>query len=395
MCEALGDLYCAAGGSGWLNRSGWEAAANGTGNVSYCQFANVRCWPDETAQALSMSAFQLSGSIPATLGNLNSLMQLDLSANSLSGSIPASLASLTRLLTLKLNANALSGCLPAALGSAVSLTELWLNDNRLSGSIPAQLGSLSALGMLALTGNLFTGALPAFLLAYPFSPGNVSLPVSVLGASLTVCPAGSSSSRVSTFNDSSSGWPSGSNYFPAPTCVAGCPPGQAAPYDGAACTLCPNGTHANTDSTACEICPPGAVCLAGLALPAAGFWLHNSSSTYMQCEDGLCLAGTPAAAASASRRRLLDSSCDAPLDANCRCGHQGTLCGSCAPGWARQGQFCERCPTDSALATNAHGKLGGVVFISVVLFLSTTLLFILSPIFKPEKVLAGIMGCAL
>jgi hypothetical protein len=45
-CEALGDLFYATNGSGWLNREGWEAAAAGV-TTDYCSFyyANHTYYP--------------------------------------------------------------------------------------------------------------------------------------------------------------------------------------------------------------------------------------------------------------------------------------------------------------------------------------------------------------
>ena len=63
---------------------------------------------------LYLSSNQLSGPIPASLGNLPKLATLYLSSNQLSGPIPASLGNLPKLATLYLAGNQLSGCLPAA-----------------------------------------------------------------------------------------------------------------------------------------------------------------------------------------------------------------------------------------------------------------------------------------
>ena len=59
---------------------------------------------------------QLSGTIPAELGNLVSLRQLELHNNQLTGSIPPELANLQDLRRLFLTNNQLTGCIPDALG---------------------------------------------------------------------------------------------------------------------------------------------------------------------------------------------------------------------------------------------------------------------------------------
>jgi hypothetical protein len=42
ICEALGDLYYATNGAGWLNKRGWEAAAAGFA-TDYCTFSFANC----------------------------------------------------------------------------------------------------------------------------------------------------------------------------------------------------------------------------------------------------------------------------------------------------------------------------------------------------------------
>jgi hypothetical protein len=383
----LGDIFCSTGGpsGGWVNSStaGWLDAYNATqgSNASYCSFFGVAC-DEGTPSSLVLTASGLRGSLPPSLGNLSRLSVVDFSNNALSGSLPASLVALTRLIELRLNTNALSGSLPPGLGNLTALQQLWLNDNALTGTVPAELGSLRLQG-LGLSDNRFTGSLPAFLLSSPYNKsvdGGVTFP----GAMLTVCRAGQQ--RVGTLTTGNA-----SIFFPAPICVDGCPAGEAATADGSSCVACPAGTYAY-NASACSACPAGALCAGGgLLLPADGFWQVPSEPIFLQCPQGVCEAGVPPTAAA---RRLAETSCDAPADANCRCGHTGTLCGSCAPGWARAGQFCERCPDGSALAENAHGLLGGVVFIAVVLFLTSSFAFILSPVLQPERALAAIVSIA-
>ena len=82
---------------------------------------------------------ELTGAIPAELGNLANLNQLWLRNNELTGAIPAELGNLANLTHLSLSNNLLTGAIPAELGNLTKLVSLWLKDNELTGCIPAGL----------------------------------------------------------------------------------------------------------------------------------------------------------------------------------------------------------------------------------------------------------------
>lgn len=147
---------------------------------------------------LDLGSNHLSGTIPAELGNLKNLTKLDLYDNQLSGAIPATLVGLTKLTALNLHYNQLSGAIPAQLGSLTNLTWIYLHENQLSGAIPAELGNLTKLNRLALHNNQLSGDIPATLggltkLQYVWIEHNAlsgALPASFLNATdgKTFCP---------------------------------------------------------------------------------------------------------------------------------------------------------------------------------------------------------------
>ena len=110
-----------------------------------------------------MQRNQLSGPIPASLGNLANLTWLDFDFNQLNGSIPPQLGNLSNLTVLRLGSNQLTGSIPPELGRLSSLSILGLGNNRLTGSIPPQLGSLASLTRISLWNNDLTGPIPAEL----------------------------------------------------------------------------------------------------------------------------------------------------------------------------------------------------------------------------------------
>ena len=153
----LAAFYDATGGPGWRISTNWKTEAP------------LRDWHGVTTDAdgrvseLTLDSNDLSGPVPARLGDLTSLEVLDLSWNDLSGPIPAALGRLENLWWLNLGGNALTGPVPAWLGDLTSLRLLQLGWNDLSGPIPAALGRLENLEQLDLLGNALTGPVPARL----------------------------------------------------------------------------------------------------------------------------------------------------------------------------------------------------------------------------------------
>ena len=108
---------------------------------------------------LQLLSNQLRGAIPASLGGLTNLQDLSFSNNHMSGSIPEDLGSLAALQKLYLQGNQLSGPIPD-LSKLTSLTHLYLNYNQLSGALPNSLGDLTSLQELVLSSNQLDGTIP-------------------------------------------------------------------------------------------------------------------------------------------------------------------------------------------------------------------------------------------
>ncbi|XWS44404.1 hypothetical protein CRYUN_Cryun15aG0042300 [Craigia yunnanensis] len=86
---------------------------------------------------LSLAGNNLTGSIPSTFRQLQSLEMLELSSNSLSGEIPEGLVNLRNLTVLLLNNNKLSGKIPSGLANLTMLSAFNVSFNNLSGSLPS------------------------------------------------------------------------------------------------------------------------------------------------------------------------------------------------------------------------------------------------------------------
>ena len=132
---ALVAFYNATDGPNWRNNTNWltDAPLDDWAGVSAITTTENGRVVGECVTVLSLGNNQLSGEIPAELGNLLNLTSLYLRGNQLSGEIPAELDNLLNLVRLSLHDNQLSGEIPAELGNLPNLEELYLNDNQLSG----------------------------------------------------------------------------------------------------------------------------------------------------------------------------------------------------------------------------------------------------------------------
>ncbi|KAG9439919.1 hypothetical protein H6P81_020084 [Aristolochia fimbriata] len=111
-------------------------------------------------QLLELYYNQLTGSLPEELGNLSRLTDIDASVNRLTGVIPERVCRLPKLRVLQLYNNSLIGGIPQAIGNSTTLTTLSLYENSLSGELPRNLGKFSKLNVLDVSENRLRGELP-------------------------------------------------------------------------------------------------------------------------------------------------------------------------------------------------------------------------------------------
>ena len=110
----------------------------------------------------------LTGSVPAELGNLDRLTYLNLHSNNLSGSIPDLSKTMLEELYLANNydemveGSGLTGPVPTWLNGMTNMRESWLWGNKLSGTIP-DLSGMTSLQKLKLAKNNLTGGIPVWL----------------------------------------------------------------------------------------------------------------------------------------------------------------------------------------------------------------------------------------
>ncbi|XP_057756202.1 receptor-like protein 7 [Arachis stenosperma] len=106
---------------------------------------------------LNLRGTSFHGSLPASIGNLNSLYWFSISECKFYGSIPSSIGNLTQLEYFMLGYNKISGEIPYSIGNLTNLAHLSLFENNLSGEIPRSLFGLENLETLVLGNNLLKG----------------------------------------------------------------------------------------------------------------------------------------------------------------------------------------------------------------------------------------------
>jgi hypothetical protein len=123
------------------NATNYDDTAN-VDDGSCCIELWGECYNIEEMTFLSLSNYNLTGSIPPEIGYLTNLTNIWLQNNQLTGSIPPEIGYLTNLTQLYLGSNQLTGEIPVEIGNLINLTDLWVSNNQLTGEIPGAVCAL-------------------------------------------------------------------------------------------------------------------------------------------------------------------------------------------------------------------------------------------------------------
>ncbi|RXH98775.1 hypothetical protein DVH24_011100 [Malus domestica] len=101
-----------------------------------------------------------TGPLPAFIGNMSALTELDIGSNNFSGTLPPELGNLVKLEQLYLDSCGLGGEIPSTFAKLTNMQTLSASDSPFSGKIPDFIGNWTQLTDLRLQGNSFEGPIP-------------------------------------------------------------------------------------------------------------------------------------------------------------------------------------------------------------------------------------------
>jgi Leucine-rich repeat (LRR) protein len=178
--NALHELHTSTGGEYWFwrpnesesgarwdftkNASSGEYLYNPCGSDVNLEWQGITCSSSPSITIIDLHTFNLTGSVPESIGQLSNLTSLEMYENlQLTGSLPSSLGELQNLKYFDSAICAITGTLPMTLSKLTGLEQLWMSENSLSGSIPPELGELTQLQFMNFAENHLTGSLPSVL----------------------------------------------------------------------------------------------------------------------------------------------------------------------------------------------------------------------------------------
>ncbi len=151
---ALVAIYQSTHGDKWKNNTNWLSGDS----VSKWHGVTVS---NGRVSKLYLDDNQLTGKLPAEIGNLEYLSTLILWQNQLGDTLPAQIGNMKNLTGLYINNNTFTGPIPKSIGNLLSLKDLWLYHNQFSGNIPPELGNITGLQRLYAHHNQLTGTIPS------------------------------------------------------------------------------------------------------------------------------------------------------------------------------------------------------------------------------------------
>lgn len=153
-------VYESTGGARWTQNTGWLQ-----GKPCSANWAGIRCTGAQVTSVVLVDN-KLAGTLPHALGALSTLERLEINRNpDVSGTLPASFGELSALTDVILRGTRLSGTLPASMGNLELLQTIRGDQTRLSGTIPASLMDMDEMYRFQVDRTFVSGTLPPALTA--------------------------------------------------------------------------------------------------------------------------------------------------------------------------------------------------------------------------------------
>ena len=189
---ALSTAYFATGGEGWTacSRNAESECesddARWLSPSSHCAWDGINCksgklsWFDLSDHGLVSDSYlpleitllsptlellwtsdnpKLGGTLPAWIGEFQSLLSLGAYNTSMTGLMPDSLYTISKLNSLRLYKSQFEGSISTEIGNLKELKWLWIHDNHFEDILPNEIGQLSKLEGITLHGNDFAYAI--------------------------------------------------------------------------------------------------------------------------------------------------------------------------------------------------------------------------------------------
>ncbi len=114
-------------------------------------------------RSLNMDGNNITGSLPADIGNLSALDTVSLYDNQIGGSIPSEIGNWTELSYLDLDINNFTGVIPDMFGQLTKLKTLFIGGNpNITGTIPPSLENATEMEILQFYSTGLEGTIPSF-----------------------------------------------------------------------------------------------------------------------------------------------------------------------------------------------------------------------------------------
>ncbi len=140
-------IYDALGGETWNDNTNWKT------DVPLNEWFGVETNDNGCVTRILLENNNLSGNIPAEIGDFSEIIEINFGKNAISGTITTDFGKLTTLEILWLNENELTGQIPAGFFGMSSLKNLYLFQNNIQPPMPNQLNQLTALEVFGFDNN--------------------------------------------------------------------------------------------------------------------------------------------------------------------------------------------------------------------------------------------------